>query len=200
MNETHAYPAWWLTEPASAFPEPQGRMPTGVFIACSQSGRSISPLMTYRNTTQSIILMDPVWPTQQCGIKYTVLHNFWIIYSLNPTILSAQTEASQTSCSRPSPETMMMPSHSGSDISRMSSLAWFWRSETNYEKKIHEAENLLHVYVWSKCFICLVMLLWLWCVTCLYKVVADVGFSDHWQDVGLTPLHRLASPTEGIDQ
>ena len=45
----HAYPAWWLTEPASAFPEPQGRMPTGTFIACSQSGRSISPLITYRN-------------------------------------------------------------------------------------------------------------------------------------------------------
>lgn len=73
-----SYPAWWLTEPASAFPEPQGRMPTGVFIACSQSGRSISPLIT--------------------------------------------------SWSRPSPETMTMPSHSGREISLMSSLAWFWRS------------------------------------------------------------------------
>ncbi len=42
--------------------------------------------------------------------------------------------------------------------------------------------------------------LYTWGITCLYKVVADVGLSDHWQDVGLTPLHRLASPTEGIDQ
>jgi len=46
INEKHAYPAWWLMEPANAFPEPQGRMPTGVFIACSQSERSISPLIT----------------------------------------------------------------------------------------------------------------------------------------------------------
>lgn len=38
------------------------------------------------------------------------------------------------------------------------------------------------------------------CRTCLYEVVADVGFSDHWQDVCLTPLHGLAPPTERIDQ
>lgn len=37
-------------------------------------------------------------------------------------------------------------------------------------------------------------------LTCLYEVVADVGLSDHWQNVGLTPLHCLAPPTEGIDQ
>lgn len=50
---THAHPAWWLMEPASAFPEPQGRMPTGVFIACSQSERSINPLITYKTIPES---------------------------------------------------------------------------------------------------------------------------------------------------
>ena len=36
--------------------------------------------------------------------------------------------------------------------------------------------------------------------TCLYEVVADVGFSDHWQYVRLTPLHGLTPPTDRIDQ
>lgn len=57
VNE-QAYPALWLMEPASAFPEPQGRMPTGVFIACSQSGRSISPLITYQKRFR--IMVDTV--------------------------------------------------------------------------------------------------------------------------------------------
>lgn len=40
------YPPCWFTAPASALPEPQGRMPTGVFTASSQSGRSRSPFST----------------------------------------------------------------------------------------------------------------------------------------------------------
>lgn len=33
-------------EPASALPEPHGKIPTGVLIACSQSGLSMRPLIT----------------------------------------------------------------------------------------------------------------------------------------------------------
>lgn len=56
------------------------------------------------------------------------------------------------------------------------------------------------MYVLYTCIIFILITLCPWCVTCLYKVIADVGLSDHWQDVGLTPLHCLASPAEGIDQ
>lgn len=49
----------------------------------------------------------------------------------NVTVLSQQPCALPTSCRRPSPETMTMPSHSGSEISRISSRAWFCRSETH---------------------------------------------------------------------
>ena len=38
------------------------------------------------------------------------------------------------------------------------------------------------------------------CGTCLDEVVADVGLSDHGEDVCLTPLHGLAPPTERVDQ
>lgn len=125
MNEIHAYPALWLTEPASAFPEPQGRMPTGVFIACSQSGRSISPLITYRNTTQKIqkiVSLDTVKDVHVCGTK---THSNYLHYYIISPLNNPPTEALRTSCSRPSPEIMMMPSHSGSNISLISSLAWF---------------------------------------------------------------------------
>lgn len=37
-------------------------------------------------------------------------------------------------------------------------------------------------------------------ITCLYEVVADVGFSYHWKYVRLTPLHCLTPATERIDQ
>lgn len=42
------YPPYWFTAPAKALPEPQGRMPTGIFTASSQSGRSRSPFSTWR--------------------------------------------------------------------------------------------------------------------------------------------------------
>lgn len=47
------YPPCWFTAPASALPEPQGRMPTGVFTASSQSGRSRSPFSTWRARDQT---------------------------------------------------------------------------------------------------------------------------------------------------
>lgn len=118
-------------EPASAFPEPQGRMPTGIFIACSQSGRSISPLITYRNTKHSENHISG--HSLSCNIPPNILLNF--------TRLSRPSKALQTSCKRPSPEIMMMPSHSGSDISRISSLAWFWRSVTDNKKS-----NTCYIY------------------------------------------------------
>lgn len=42
------YPPCWFTAPASALPEPHGRMPTGILIAFSQSGRWRSPFSTWR--------------------------------------------------------------------------------------------------------------------------------------------------------
>ena len=111
---THTYPALWLIEPASAFPEPQGKMPTGIFIACSQSGRSIRPLITY---------------CKQITNKQRPFKKTNNIVAASSHILNRNTM--QTSCSRPSPEMIMMPSHSGREISLMSSLAWFWRSVGN---------------------------------------------------------------------
>lgn len=162
----HVYPALWLIEPASAFPEPQGRIPTGIFIACSQSGRSIRPLITWR-------------PERQVNASYqTILFIF------------EQACILPTSCSRPSPETITTPSHSGSEISLISSRAWFCRSETqNYLScdtgMFCTCNNYLVRPTASG-------------VTCLDEVVANVGLLDHWKDLGLTPLHGLSSPTEGI--
>lgn len=40
------YPVAWRAERQSAFPEPVGMTPRGIFIAVSQSGRFIRPLIT----------------------------------------------------------------------------------------------------------------------------------------------------------
>ena len=47
------YPPCWFTAPAKALPEPHGRMPTGVFTASSQSGRSRNPFSTWRAGDQT---------------------------------------------------------------------------------------------------------------------------------------------------
>lgn len=51
--------------------------------------------------------------------------------------------------------------------------------------------------VCSWCQMCVIVCVVL---TCLYEVVADVGFSYHWKYVRLTPLHCLTPATEWIDQ
>lgn len=61
------YPPCWFTAPASALPEPQGRMPTGVFTASSQSGRSRSPFSTWRAGDGAPRCWS--WPPQSPGAR-----------------------------------------------------------------------------------------------------------------------------------
>lgn len=129
-----------------------------------------------------------------------------------------------TSCKSPSPETMMIPSHSGSEISLISSRAWFWRSVQKNKRKCTMYKMpkrfwperrfwcvsykcdlefsiiwvwiiQVQVYTWCNVY-------WIICIvyTCLNEVVADIGFSYHGKYVRLTPLHCLTPSTVWIDQ
>jgi hypothetical protein len=60
QQEDTTYPPNWFTAPASALPEPQGRIPNGIFTASSQSGRSRSPFSTWRGGDQ----LPGTWPLQ----------------------------------------------------------------------------------------------------------------------------------------
>lgn len=130
--------------------------------------------------------------------KYKYKVKTWKIYLLlHKFFTSFQDKGLPTSCSRPSPEIMMMPSHSGSDMSLISSRAWFWRSE-----EYLWSQQMLSINTLYPCFICLTRVSvhmlsylsvwgcsWCWPLWSLAECGSDTTAlpgPSHWRDWPIT--------------